>query len=122
MSDQLTDALLAARARVVRDLAAYGLDTAPAVSVLDAVVASRRWWVEQWPEGAAYIACLVAQDVQEQLAETLGRWPMCCVPHSPDADVAPHELRVSPDLGADPQWVCEEDGVVVAAVGALARG
>lgn len=121
MSDQLTDALLAARARVVHDLAAYGLDTAPAVSVVDEVLTARRWWVEQWPEGAAYVACLVAQDVQEQLAESLGRWPMCCHPHPPDEDVAPHELRVSPDLGADPLWVCEEGGAVVAPVGGLRR-
>ena len=30
-----------------------------------------------------------------------------------------HELRVTPDLGEDPHWVCEEGGVVVAPVGAL---
>jgi hypothetical protein len=32
-----------------------------------------------------------------------------------------HELRVTPDLGEDPHWVCEEGGVVVAPVGALRR-
>ena len=35
-----------------------------------------------------------------------------------DGDV-PHELRVAPDLGEDPHWVCEEDGTVVASVGHL---
>jgi hypothetical protein len=115
----VTDALLAARALVLRDLAAYGMDTAPTVSVVDEVLASRRWWVEQWPEGAAYVACLVAQDVQEALLESVGRWPLCRG-HSGAGDVEPHELRVTPDLGEDPHWVCEEDGSVVAAIGDLA--
>jgi len=115
----VTDCLLAARALVVRDLAAYGMDTATSVSVVDEVLTSRRWWVEQWPEGGAYVACLVAQDVQEALLETVGRWPMCVRPHASD-DVEPHELRVTPDLGDDPHWMCEEDGTVLAAVGHLA--
>ena len=116
----MTDALFAARARVLRDLAAYGLDTPVTVSMLDDVLTSRRWWLDQWPDGAAYVACLVAQDVQEALLEAVGRWPICVRPHiDPDEPVAPHELRVAPDLGEDPHWVCEEDGAVVASVGGL---
>jgi len=34
-------------------------------------------------------------------------------------DASPHALRVAPDLGEDPHWVCEEDGTVVAPVGRL---
>jgi len=116
----VTDALFAARARVLCDLGAYGMDTAPIVSVLDEVLTTRRWWLDQWPDGAAFVACLVAQDLQEALLESVGRWPMCARPHiDPDDTVAPHELRVSPDLGEDPHWVCEEDGTVVASLGAL---
>ena len=116
----MLDPLLAARALVLHDLAAYGMDTATTVSLVDEVLTSRRWWVDQWPEGAAYVACLVAQDVQEALLETVGRWPLCCS-HGPADEVEPHELRVSPDLGEDPHWVCEEVGAVVAAVGDLTR-
>lgn len=116
----MLDPLLAARALVLHDLAAYGMDTATTVSLVDEVLTSRRWWVDQWPEGAAYVACLVAQDVQEALLETVGRWPLCCS-HGPADEVGPHELRVSPDLGEDPHWVCEEVGAVVAAVGDLTR-
>jgi hypothetical protein len=119
----VTDALIEARARVLHDLAARGLDTAHTVSVVDEVLTARRWWVDQWPDGAAYVACLVAQDVQEALLEQVGRWPLCTARHDGDADdePEPHELRVSPDLGEDPHWVCEEGGVVVAPVGALSR-
>jgi hypothetical protein len=117
----VTDALLAARAKVLHDLAAYGLDTAATVSLVEDVLTSRRWWVEQWPEGAAFVDCLVAQDVQEALLERMGRWPLCCS-HTPDDGVEPHELRVAPDLGEDPHWVCEESGSVVAAVGHLTPG
>ena len=42
----VTDALLEARARVLHDLAARGLDTAAAVSVVDEVLTARRWWVD----------------------------------------------------------------------------
>lgn len=119
----MTDALFEARARVLHDLAACGLDTAATVSVVDEVLTARRWWVDQWPEGAAYVACLVAQDVQEALLDRVGRWPRCRLRHDPDDDEAePHELRVSPDLGEDPHWVCEAGGVVVAPVGALGGG
>ena len=41
--DTVTDALLQARARVVHDLAACGLDTAACVSVVDEAVSSRRF-------------------------------------------------------------------------------
>lgn len=120
----MTDLLLEARARVLHDLATCGLDTAPVVSVVDEVLTARRWWVDQWPDGAQYLACLVAQDVQEALLARVGRWPLCRLRHdqrSHDAEPQPHELRVSPDLGADPHWVCEERGVVVAPIGALGR-
>src|SRR5215218_6636399 len=117
--DTVTDALLQARARVVHDLAARGLDTAECVSVADAAVSSRRWWADQWPDGAPFLACLVAQDVQEALFDAAGRWPLCTADHAGDDDVPEHELRVTPDLGEDPHWVCEESGVVVARVGDL---
>ena len=48
-----------------------------AVSVLEDAVAAREWWAEQWPEGEVYVAGLVAQDVQDALFETAGRWPVC---------------------------------------------
>jgi hypothetical protein len=117
----MTDALLEARARVLHDLAARGLDNPATVSVVDDVLTARRWWVDQWPDGAPFVACLVAQDVQEALLEQVGRWPLCSATHDPDDEPAEHELRVSPDLGEDPHWVCEEVGVVVAPVGALDR-
>jgi hypothetical protein len=115
----VTDALLAARALVLHDLAARRMDSPRTVSIVDEVLTQRRWWVEQWPDGAAYVACLVAQDVQEALHEHVGRWPLCALPH--DDDDVPHELRVMPDLGEDPHWICEEQGCVVAPVGALRR-
>jgi hypothetical protein len=113
----VTDCLLAARARVLHDLAARGMDSARSVSIVDEVLTARRWWVEQWPDGSEYVACLVAQDVQEALLESIGRWPLCSL-HTADPQ-PPHELRVAPDLGPDPQWVCEEDGSVVGPVGGL---
>ena len=77
----------------------------------------RRWWVEQWPEGAEYVAGLVAQDVQDALLERYGRWPLC--PVCGDGD--PHALDVEPELGPDPHWVCHKAGVKVAAVGGAGR-
>jgi hypothetical protein len=115
----VTDCLLAARALVLHDLMACGMDSARTVSIVDDVLTERRWWVDQWPDGAAYVACLVAQDVQEALLEEVGRWPLCGLSH--DEDDRPHELRVAPDLGEDPHWVCEEQGQIVAPVGALTR-
>jgi hypothetical protein len=113
----VTDCLLAARALVLHDLVACGMDSPRSVSIMDDVLTERRWWVDQWPDGAAYVACLVAQDVQEALLEEVGRWPLCGLRH--EEDDRPHELRVAPDLGEDPHWVCEEEGLVVAPVGAL---
>jgi hypothetical protein len=117
---RVTDVLLEARARVLHDLVACGLDTATTVSLVDEVLTARRWWVDQWPDGAAFVTCLVAQDVQEALLDHVGRWPLCGVAHPDGSDPErEHELRVAPDLGEDPHWVCEEGGVVVAPVGAL---
>jgi hypothetical protein len=119
--DTVTDALLQARARVVHDLAACGLDTAGCVSAVDEALSARRWWADEWPDGAPFLTCLVAQDVQEALLDAAGRWPLCRVDHEADDDhgAHEHELRVSPDLGEDPHWVCEVVGVVVARVGEL---
>ena len=116
MSDE---ALMGARARVVHDLSAAGLDTPAVVSTVEDAVAGRAWWVQQWPDGARYVAGQVAQDVQEALLEQHGlRWPPCPGPPACDHP-EPHELRITPDLGEDPQWVCEESAVAVAPLGAL---
>jgi hypothetical protein len=112
------EALLDARARVLADLTATGAADATAVNLLDEAVAERRWWADEWPEGAAYVAGQVAQDVQDALFDGgIARWPLCrwCA-----AEEEPHELRISPDLGADPVWVCETSGRVAAPLGALA--
>ncbi|WP_240477305.1 hypothetical protein [Jiangella muralis] len=110
------EVLLAARAVVLRDLVARGLDVAAAVDVLDAAVSERRWWVEQWPDGAAFVAGQLAQDVQDRLLDAgVGRWPSC----EPCAEPEPHELRIEPELGPDPQWVCEKTGRPLAPLGAL---
>ncbi|WP_246341864.1 hypothetical protein [Streptomyces physcomitrii] len=111
----LEQALHAARALILADLAAGGVAEADVVSLVEESVTQRRWWVEQWPEGAAYVAGLVAQDVQDGLLERYGRWPVCPVCRTGD----PHALDVDPPLGADPHWVCAEAGVQVAAVGSL---
>ncbi len=116
----MTDPLLAARALVVHDLVACDLDSALTVSLVDEVLSQRRWWVDQWPDGSSYVACLVAQDVQEALLERVGGWPLCSH-HRADDQREPHYLRVAPDLGSDPHWVCESAGVVIAPVGALPR-
>ena len=108
--------LFDARARVLADLAARHQATAAAVSALEDACASRQWWAEQWPDGEAYVAGLVAQDVQDVLFETAGRWPMCL--GCPEGPV--HSLYIQPDLGGpDPVWVCEETGEVAAALGYL---
>ncbi|MBS43945.1 MAG: hypothetical protein CMH83_12440 [Nocardioides sp.] len=110
--------LLDARARVLADLAARGCATADAVSVLEEACSSRQWWAEQWPAGEVYVAGLVAQDVQDALLETVGRWPACT---ECDADEPVHSLYIHPDLGGpDPVWVCEESGEIAAALGYLA--
>ncbi|MCQ4209709.1 hypothetical protein [Streptomyces longispororuber] len=111
----LEQALHAARALVLADLKAVDVADADVVSLVEESIASRRWWVEQWPEGVEYVTGLVAQDVKDGLLERYGRWPLCPVCATGD----PHALDVEPELGADPHWVCSEAGVVVAPVGAL---
>jgi hypothetical protein len=111
----LEQALHAARALVLADLAARDVADAGVVSLVEEAVTHRRWWVEQWPEGVEYVAGLVAQDVQDALLERYGRWPLCPVCDAGD----PHALDVEPELGPDPHWVCSKAGVVVAPVGGL---
>ncbi|MEU6079332.1 hypothetical protein [Streptomyces sp. NPDC047108] len=113
---ELEQALHAARALVLADLSAGDVAQADVVSLVEDAVVHRRWWVEQWPEGAAFLAGLVAQDVQDALLDNFGRWPVCPVcTESGDR----HALAVEPELGPDPRWVCPEAGVTVAAVGGL---
>ena len=94
-----------AREAVRRDLADPAKD-----GLLDACVEQRRWWVEQWAEGALYLTCLLAQDVQESVGDPM--WPLCPEHHD-------HPLAVEPDLGTDPFWVCGRSGLPVAQVGSL---
>jgi hypothetical protein len=116
MENALETALHGARSALLRDLTARDVADAAIVSVLEDAIAQRRWWVEQWPDGAEYLLGLVAQDVQDALLEGWGRWPLCtdCA-----ADGDPHALAVEPELGPDPHWVCGKEGRVVAAVGEL---
>jgi hypothetical protein len=109
--------LHAARALVLADLVASEVAQADVVSLVENSVAERRWWVEQWPDGAQFVAGLVAQDVQDALLERYGRWPLCPVCGHGD----PHALDVEPELGPDPHWVCSKAGVKVAPVGGLAE-
>ncbi len=112
----MTDYLLSARATVMRDLEATGVASADVVSLLEDAVSERRWWAEQWPEGAVYVGGLVAQDVQDGLLEKVGRWPLCIA--CEDDNV--HPLYIHPELGGpDPQWVCEHSGTVIAPLGGL---
>ncbi|MDT0544056.1 MULTISPECIES: hypothetical protein [Streptomyces] len=113
---KLEHALHAARALVLADLAAGEVAQADIVSLVEDSIAHRRWWVEQWPEGADYLAGLVAQDVQDALLERYGRWPLCPV-CTEGGD--PHALDVEPELGPDPHWVCGKTAVAVARVGTL---
>ena len=69
--------IFSARALVLADLQARHRATAEAVSVLEDAMSQRTWWAEQWPEGEKYVAGLVAQDVQDALFESVGRWPVC---------------------------------------------
>ena len=110
------DPLVVARALVLHDLTSTDVATPANVSLLEEAVSARRWWLEQWAEGAPYVAGLVAQDVQDGLLGSAGRWPLC---RRCDDDAA-HALYVDPDLGGpDPQWVCEQSGTVIAPLGAL---
>ena len=112
--------MVRARARVLHDLEATGTADATAVSILEDALSQRQWWLDQWADGVAYVAGLVAQDVQDELAETHGRWPTCPVC---DEGRPVHALHIDPDLGGpDPHWVCEESGTVVAPLGHLRHG
>lgn len=113
---ELEQALHGARALVLADLAAGHVTQADIVSLVEDAIAHRRWWVEQWPDGVAFLAGLVAQDVQDALLERYGRWPLCpvCVEGGD-----PHALAVEPELGPDPRWVCDKTAVAVARVGSL---
>lgn len=117
------DPALVARALVLRDLEATGVADAAAVSLLENAVEQRRWWGEQWDDGRPYVAGLVAQDVQDALLETVGRWPLCPLGDHGDVDVDElHALYIHPELGGpDPVWVCEVSGTRVAPLGGLPR-
>ncbi|WP_127784166.1 hypothetical protein [Rhodococcus sp. X156] len=110
--DETSAALLHARAVVLHDIVACGADVPGIVDVLDAAVHEREWWVRRWPEGMQFLAGQVAQDVQDRLVDTEGRWPPC--PVHPD-----EALQLEPPLGADPRWVCGRGCGEVAALGAL---
>ena len=82
-------------------------------ALLTEALATRAWWLEQWPDGEAYLPGLLAQDVQEAVhAGPDPLWPPC--PACRD-----HALFVEPDLGADSFWVCHRSGLPVAEVGRL---
>lgn len=110
------DVVMQARALVLHDLESTGIADPATVSVLETALVDRGWWLEQWAEGRSFVVGLVAQDVQDSLLESNGRWPLCRA-----CDVLdPHALYVHPDLGGpDPTWVCEHTGISVAAVGEL---
>lgn len=109
------DPLLNARALVLADLAARQLVDAHTVSLVEEFVAARRWWLDQWAEGARYVSGLVAQDVQDALFDETTRWPTCAACPDP----VEHSLSIDPELGPDPHWVCSQSGAVVAALGGL---
>lgn len=119
----LEQALHRARALILADLTAGDVAGPDVVTFVEDSVVHRRWWVEQWPEGAAYLDGLVAQDVQDALLERYGRWPLCPVCRGADAVDAsgPHALDIEPELGPEPRWVCGRTGAVVAPVGGLDR-
>jgi hypothetical protein len=110
------DVVMRARALVLHDLETTGCADPATVSALEAAVVDRGWWLEQWAEGRDFVVGLVAQDVQDALLQSSGRWPLCQA-----CDVLdPHALYVHPDLGGpDPTWVCEQAGITVAPVGEL---
>ena len=109
-------ALHAARADVLHDLEASRLAEPAVIDLLEDALSTRRWWLQHWPSGSAYIAGLIAQDVQDSLLETHGRWPLC-----PTCDSeSPHAVYIHPELGGpEPVWVCEESGTTVAPLGQL---
>ncbi len=114
MNDEVSAALLQARALVLHDIVACRADVPSIVDVLDGAVHDREWWVRNWPDGARYLAGQVAQDVQDQLVDTEGRWPPC--PAHPE-----EALQLEPPMGADPHWVCGLGCGEVAPLGALPR-
>jgi hypothetical protein len=114
--EDIEETAMQARALVLHDLESTGVADAPGVSALENAVAQRRWWLEQWAQGRDFVVGLVAQDIQDELLATRGRWPLC---HACD-DLEPHALYVDPDIGGpDPAWVCEKAGIRVAPVGGL---
>ncbi|QMU74933.1 hypothetical protein GXW83_03285 [Streptacidiphilus sp. PB12-B1b] len=115
-ADRLEAVLHAARAGVLHDLHSRDVADAAVVSLLEDAVSQRRWWVEQWPDGADFVLGLIAQDVQDALLDSYGRWPLC---GSCTSEGEPQALSVDPELGPDPRWVCEKEGLVIAPVGEL---
>lgn len=117
------EALHTARALILADLTSTGAADAETVSLVEEAVAHRRWWVEQWPEGAVFVPGLVAQDVQDALLDRHGRWPLCplCGDDPDEPANVPHALEVEPELGEDPRWVCVERTTALAPVGELGR-
>lgn len=114
----MSDPSLQARALVLHDLEATGVADPDVVSLLEDAVSQRRWWAQEWPEGAEFVAGLVAQDVQDALLDRVGRWPLC--DRCDDDD--PHSLHVHPEIGGpDPRWLCERSGTEVAPLGRLRR-
>jgi len=114
--------LLRARALVIADLVARGLDAPVHVDLVDDAVARRRWWLEQWSDGAEHVAGQVAQDVQDAMHDEAGlRWPTCLTCDVALTETA-HELRITPELGPDPRWVCEISGADAGPLGALTPG
>ena len=110
------DPLMTARALVLHDLEVTAAAGPASVSALEAAVTTRRWWTSQWAEGRHYVAGLIAQDVQDALLDSVGRWPLC---RACD-DLDPHALYIHPELGGpDPAWVCENSGMTVAPLGGL---
>ncbi|MCU1587787.1 MAG: hypothetical protein JWN31_1280 [Frankiales bacterium] len=97
-----------AREAVLRDLDGRH------VELVDQAVEQRRWWLSQWEDGAPFILCLLAQDVQENVHEVDPMWPPC-------DEHEDHCLLVEPDLGTDPFWVCPRSGLPIAAVGSLLK-
>lgn len=115
-SPDIEAALHSARALILADLTARDVADPAVVSLVEDAVTHRRWWLEQWPDGVEYVLGLVAQDVQDALLESHGRWPLCAACAERDD---PHALSVEPELGPDPHWVCGKEAAVVAPVGRL---
>ncbi len=98
--------------RRARDAVVSDLRDPRRAPLVDEALPHRAWWLQQWPDGAAHVLGLLAQDVQEAVHAEDPLWPLC--PEHRD-----HPLFVEPDLGPDPFWVCHRTGLPVAAVGQL---